>query len=309
MDLVVIIVTWNTRHLIHDALSSLYTDLETSGLRADVYVVDSASSDSTADYVAQHFPQVKLIASTVNLGFARGNNLALKQAGFGSKNAPPVAYLLNPDTITQPGATRALYDALTRSPKIGLVGAQLAYGDGTFQHGAFGFPGLRQLWVEFFPTPGRFIEGGFNGRYAQSQYASGQPFPVDFVLGATWMIKREVIEQVGIFDEDFFMYCEEVDWAWRIKSAGWQVVSVPQARVTHLVGQSTSQAGPRSIINLWTSRLLLFRKHYPRWKYRIARYMIAAGMQRKARVAPTPETRDAYLKVRAMALEDSAKPE
>jgi N-acetylglucosaminyl-diphospho-decaprenol L-rhamnosyltransferase len=301
LDLSVVIVTWNVRALVLDALSSLYADLATSGLSHEVWVVDCASSDGTAAAVAEAFPQVRLIASRENLGFGRGNNTALKQIGFGdSQTLPKAVYLLNPDTITQPGATRALYDALFAAPKIGLVGAQLAYEDGSFQHGAFGFPGLRQLWVEFFPTPGRFIEGRFNGRYPRALYDAGQPFPVDFVLGATMMLRREVIQQTGMFDESFFMYCEEIDWAWRIHKAGWLVQSVPAARVTHLAGKSTGQARPQSIINLWTSRLHLYDKHHPRWKAWAARRLIALGMARKLRRETDPALRAAYQRVQEL---------
>lgn len=307
LDLSVVIVTWNVWALALKALGSLYADLAASGLSFEVRVVDCASSDDTPAAIAEAFPQVNLTASSENLGFGRGNNTALRQIGFGSPDADPAAlpkavYLLNPDTITQPGATRALYDALFATPKVGLVGAQLTYEDGGFQHGAFGFPGLRQLWVEFFPTPGRLIEGGFNGRYPRALYAAGQPFPVDFVLGATMMLRREVIQQTGMFDERFFMYCEEIDWAWRIRKAGWQVMSVPAARVTHLAGKSTAQVRPQSVINLWTSRLHLYDKHHPRWKAWAARRLIAAGMARKLRRESDPAVRAAYQRVRELAL-------
>lgn len=301
LDLAVVIVTWNVRDLVQEALHSLYDDLKNSGLSAEVYVVDSASSDGTAEVIAQVFPQVKLTASAENLGFGRATNLGMHKAGFGTPTAPKAAYLLNPDTITKPGATRALYNALMADSKAGLVGAQLFYGDGSFQHGAFSFPGLRQLWVEFFWTPGRFIEGRFNGRYPRDLYQSGKPFEVDFTLGATMMLKREVIEQTGMFDEQFFMYGEEVDWAWRIHKAGWKALCVPSAHVVHLVGQSTGQVRVQSIINLWTSRLILFRKHYPAWKLALALRMIALGMQRKAERESNNEIRAAYLKVKAMA--------
>lgn len=189
--------------------------------------------------------------------------------------------MLNPDTITHKGATKALYDALMSDEKLGVVGAQLFNRDGSFQHGAFEFPGLRQLWVEFFPTPGRLIDGRFNGRYPQADYQANIPFPVDFTLGATMMLKRDVIQQTGMFDESFFMYCEEVDWAWRIHNAGWKIACVPNAHVTHLVGQSTSQIRPRSVEYLWTSRLRLFEKHYPKWKLFLAKQMLTWGLQRK----------------------------
>jgi len=310
LDLAVVIVTWNVRDLALDALRSLFADLASSGLQAEVYVVDSGSADGTPDAIAAEFPQIKLTASKENLGFGKANNLAMRQMGFGTDSVelPRAVYLLNCDTITQMGATRTLYDALMRDSSIGLVGARLTYGDGSFQHGAFHFPGLRQLWVEFFPTPGRFIEGTFNGRYPRHWIDSAKPFPVDFVLGATMMLKSEVIQQTGMFDENFFMYCEEIDWAWRIREARWDVLCVPAAHVIHIGGQSTSQVRARSVINLWTSRLMLFRKHHPAWKMTIARLMIAAGIRLKARRLrrETPisiELLAAYQRVAQMAFE------
>jgi len=299
-SLAVVIVTWNTRDLTTNALRSLYGDLDASGLTATVYVVDNASTDGTADSIKVLFPQTRLILNPENRGFGAANNLAIRQI-MSSPDAPSAIYLLNSDTVTQIGATRTLYDALFAQERVGLVGAGLRYEDGSFQHSAFAFPGLRQLWVEFFPTPGRLIEGEFNGRYPRSLYDQGKPFPVDFVLGATMMLRREVIEQTGMFDEQFFMYCEEVDWAWRIHKAGWQVMCVPAAQVTHLAGKSTSQVRTSSVINLWTSRLLLAKKHYTAWKRPLARGLIAVGSVRKQAQMSDPALREAYQIIRKLA--------
>lgn len=289
VDLAVVIVTWNVRDIVLNALQSLFADLASCRITSEVYVVDSASSDGTVEAIRSAFPEVKLISSTDNRGFGAANNLALKQMGFGSTNSmklPKAVYLLNPDTITHTGATQTLYDALFSDSHIGLVGAALSFGDGSFQNSAFSFPGLRQLWVEFFPTPGRLFESRFNGRYPRELYAKQQPFAVDFVLGATMMLKREVIQQTGMFNEQFFMYCEEIDWAWRIHRAGWGVYCVPAAHVTHLGGQSTSQIRPQSLINLWKSRLLLFDKYYSPLKRMLAHTMVSYGMQAKVRQLP-----------------------
>src|SRR5574342_484584 len=133
-DLAVIIVSWNTRDLTLGALRTLYRDLDANGPEADVWVVDSASSDASPDAIREHFPRVALIASETNLGFAGGNNHALRLIGFHdepggmeiNENLPSAVYLLNPDTLTQPGATQTLYDALFSLPRAGVVGAQLA---------------------------------------------------------------------------------------------------------------------------------------------------------------------------------------
>lgn len=289
-DLAVVIVSWNVRALVQDALRSVLDDLAGSGLDAGVWLVDNASSDGTPDVVRDAFPAVNVIASPRNLGFAAGNNVALRALGFSDSPAPNpggphAVLLLNPDTLVQPGALRTLYDALFGLARAGVVGAQLAYGDGAFQHGAFRFPGLLQILIDVYPLPlpGRMrawlYDSSLNGRYARSRYAAGIPFEVDHTLGATMMLRREVIEQTGMFDEQFFMYVEEIDWSRRIRRAGWSIYVVPRARVTHLEGRSTTQVRPESLVNLWTSRFRFFTKHYPPLRVWLARRLVRGGMQ------------------------------
>lgn len=289
-DLAIIIVTYNVRDIVLDAIQTLLDDLSRSSLDTEVIVVDSASQDGTVTAVGDAFPDVHIIASETNLGFAGGNNAGMRYLGFGDEETlndalPRAVYLLNPDTLTQQGATQMLYDVLFATDDVAVVGARLTYGDGTHQHSAFTFPGLRQLWVEFFPTPGRLIEGRFNGRYPRDYYQSETPFDVDFMLGASMMLKRDVIQSVGMFDPNFFMYAEEVDWQWRIKKAGWRIQCVPSAHVIHLEGKSASQDNTRRILNLWESRLKLYKKHYPVWKLLLAKQMLIVGMKRRIRRA------------------------
>ena len=254
VDLAAVIVTWNSAATIAAALRSLIDDLQASELSYQVWVVDSASEDESADIVRRGFPQVNLIESETNIGFGAANNVAIRRLGFGSQGQqalmPAALYLLNPDTITHPGATGRLYDALKSRAEVGIAGARLTFADGSFQHSAFRFPGLRQLWAELLPTPGRLKEGRFNGRYPRSLYGGAEPFEVDFTLGATMMLKREAVLASGMFDEAFFIYCEEVDWAWRLARLGWRALCVPSARVTHIGGASASQAAPSSLIHL-----------------------------------------------------------
>ncbi len=282
-NLAVVIVNWNTRDITLQALHSLLDDLATSGPpETEVWVLDNASSDGSVEAIRSVFPQVRLIANETNLGFAGGNNAVLRAIGFPHGDSLPRAvYLLNSDTITHAGGTRTLYDALFSLPNAGVVGARLTFGDGSFQHSAFHFPGLAQLWMDLLPTPGRLYESALNGRYSRSLYEGKMPFPVDHTLGATMMLKREVIQQTGLFDEQFLMYCEEIDWMWRIRQAGWEIYCVPAAHITHLGGQSTGQVRPRSLINLWESRLLLYQKYYPRWKNWLAKRIIRWGMKRQ----------------------------
>ena len=310
LDLAVIIVSWNTRDLTIQTIQSLLADVSASQLKYHVLVVDNASKDDSVAAIQAQFPDVEILTSDTNLGFGGANNLGMRHLGFGQDVAivdlPKAVYLLNSDTITQPGATEALYNGLFSASDVGLVGARLTYGNGQFQESAFAFPGLRQLYAELFWIPGRFRLGQFNGRYPQALFEQSQPFDVDFTLGATMMLRSEVIQQTGMFDETFFMYSEEIDWAWRIKDADWRVLCVPKAHVVHLAGQSTAQVKPRSIINLWESRLRLADKHYPRWKYWMARQIIAFGMRRKlnaldGETSTSEAVRDAYQKVLRMA--------
>ena len=296
-ELAVIIVSWNTRELTLDALQTLYVDLDAHGPQTSVWVVDNASTDGSAVAIRDQFPQAHLLASEQNLGFAGGNNLALRQMGFdsvppaSSGALPRAVYLLNSDTRTHPRATRTLYDALFSLRRAGVVGARLTYADGSHQHSAFRFPGLAQLVIDLFPVPARLYDTALNGRYALAAYEGGTPFPVDHTLGATMMLRREAIQQTGLFDERYFMYCEEIDWSLRIRRAGWEIYCVPDAQVTHLAGQSTSQVRPQSLVNLWRSRLMLFERYYSPLRRALARRILRMGMTYKIRQTRAAVTR------------------
>lgn len=294
MDLAVIIVTWNNEAVIADALGSLQDDLSANSMRYEIRVVDCASTDATVAVIRRDFPAVILTTCDENIGFGRANNHAMRSIGFEERgrerDLPGAVYLLNPDTVTHTGATKALFDALFADAGNGVVGARLSFADGSFQHSAFRFPDLRQIWTELYPTPSRWIDGSFNGRYPRSSYDASDPFEVDFALGATMMLRREVLQEVGLFDEQFFIYCEEVDWQWRIREHGWRILCVPQARITHLGGGSSSQARPASLFNLWKSRLQLYDKHYPPWKRWMARRLVARGLARRMASMPSSES-------------------
>ncbi len=165
-----------------------------------------------------------------------------------------------------------------------------------FKHSAFHFPGVGQLYIDLFPVPGRFYESRLNGRYPRKLYSAGQPFEIDTPLGAVMLLRRDAIEQVGFFDEEFALYCEEIDWAARFKEAGWKNLCAPAAHIIHHEGQSTSQVRVESFVKLWTSRYRLHTKHpqfAPLW---LARRIVVAGMRRKARDA-SPEMKAACEKV------------
>jgi len=297
LDLAVILVSWNVRALIVDAIRTVDADLAASGLQYEIWVVDNGSTDGSIDAIRAEFPQVRLLSFHDNLGFAGANNVALRTLGFRdipqpNPDGPRAVYLLNPYTRTHPGATKQMFETLMSLPDAGIVGARLEYEDGAFQHGAFGFPGLSQLFIELFPVDrlpqrlfGQIYNSGVNGRYAQRRYNGGKPFRVGHPLGATMMIKREAIEKTGLFDDQFYMYVEEVDWSLRIKKAGFHNYCEPRSLVTHLAGQSTKQIRAQSLLNLWKSRYRFYRKHYSPLYVTAVRTLIRLGAKVQIRRA------------------------
>jgi hypothetical protein len=194
-------------------------------------------------------------------------------------------WLLNPDTVIQSGATAALLAALASNPRAGMAGARLLYPSGALQHSAFRFPGLAQLAFELFPLPARLYETPLNGRYPRGLYEGDDPFPIDHPLGATMMVRRDVLTQVGLMDETYRMYCEEIDWCWRIKRAGWRILCAPAARVVHHAGQSTGQVPVDSFVNLWISRAKLYARYHGPLTRRLARTLVHIGMRRRMKGA------------------------
>jgi N-acetylglucosaminyl-diphospho-decaprenol L-rhamnosyltransferase len=252
--------------------------------------VDNASRDGSAAMVRKHFPQTRLIANEDNRGFAAANNQALRALGYGVGNTPhppppEYAMLLNPDTIVGGSALTTLARFMDENPWAGACGARLLHSDGSFQHSAFAFPTLFQVLLDFFPINYRLTDSRLNGRYPRPLYQADEPFPIDHPLGAALMIRREVIEQVGLLDEQFFIYCEEIDWCLRIKAAGWGIWCVPEAEIVHHVARSTGQFRDKMFVALWKSRYQLFEKHYSRLFQWMVRRMVRLGLWAEVRRA------------------------
>ncbi len=291
-DLGIVIVSWNVRDLLAACLASVLRNTEHA---PRIIVVDNASTDGSAEMVRSRFPQVHLIVSGKNLGFAGGNNAGIRYWGLDASTStlrsPRYVLLLNPDTVVHGSALETMVRFMDATPRAGVCGARLIYGDGSFQHSAFGFPGLWQIALDAPGVHGRLVESRLNGRYSRKLYASGQPFEIDHPLGAAMMVRSDAIRQAGLMDEGFHMYCEEIDWAWRIKEAGWKIYCVPQAEIVHYAGQSTRQVKPEMILALWTSRLRLYRKHHPAWKQIVARWLVRRKMRQEIRLADAALTR------------------
>jgi len=240
MNLLIVIVNYRSSGLAIDCLRSLEPEVAiVPGSR--VVLVENASGDDSAAVLASAIEEngwsswVKLVNAPSNGGFAAGNNVALRPA-FSSTSPPDYAWLLNPDTIVRPGALVELVNFLERRPDVGLVGSRLEHPDTRPQQSAFRFPGILSE-----------LEGGLRFGPATrllQRYKVPLPIPekecrVDWMAGASLLIRRAVFEAIGLLDEGYFMYFEEVDFCLKANQAGWPSWYVPSSRVVHLVGQSS----------------------------------------------------------------------
>jgi len=251
MNLSIILLSWNTAALLADCLR--YIPAGADGLQYHVIVVDNASTDGSADMVARDFPAVQLIRSAENLGFARGNNLGI----YATNPDTPYILLLNSDTVVKPESLTALVRFMDAHPDAGAVSPRLLRSDGTPQPYAFGYD----------PTPGYLLRRGFNQlvlRRHLHDWATEQLQTVDWVSAACLLVRRAAIEQIGLLDENMFMYFEDNDWCLRIRKAGWKVYYYPQTEIVHLGGQSLKK-NPQAQQVYFSSLRYFYRKHYTLW--------------------------------------------
>ena len=255
----VAIVSYNTCDLLRTCLASL----RRSSVTTAVAVVDNGSHDESVAMMRREFPEVLVIVPEANLGFAKGTNLAM-QALRDAHPTMEFMMMLNPDTEVHEGALATLIDFLQTHPRVGVVSPRLVNSDGSLQRAAFRFPTPSMTCLELFPpgevTPGRLYDSWWNGRYAQEVVGSA-PFAIDHPLGACMVTRVAVIAAVGMLDDGYFMYAEEVDWCQRVHAAGWVIWQVPAAVVTQVGGASSRQFKAAMLRALWQSR----RQYWQRW--------------------------------------------
>ena len=293
LDLGIIIVNWNTRDLLRRCLETV---LASEGVSYKVIVVDNASTDGSPDMVRDAFPQVELIASEINGGYPYGNNVGLRALGFHGPgevdaDAPRYALLLNSDTEVPPDAFAQMVRYMDERPEIGMAGPKLVLTDGSLDLACrrsfpsplvslYRFTGLSK----WFPRHKQF------GRYNMTFADPDDELEVDSVVGAYMQVRREAIAAVGLLDETFFMYGEDLDWAYRIKNAGWKVFYNPTVIVKHVKRASSSQS-KRAQMEFNRAMLIFYRKHYrtttPLWLHGL----ILTGLLLKGGTSLLPELR------------------
>jgi hypothetical protein len=232
-DLTIIVVSYNTRSIIGDCLQSIPPGA--GDVRHEVIVVDNASPDGSAVLVAEHFPDVRLIRNAGNVGFAAANNQAIVES------SGRYIVLLNADTVVKPAALQALVRFMDAHADVGYCGPQLINPDGTHQPSARRFPTVFSEALSLCGLHKR-LPSSRHCLNLHEKYGSDEAFRTDWVTGACLVVRREVMEQVGLLDDSFFLYFEETDWCLRMSRQGWQGWYVPAGTVIHYGGFSL---GPR----------------------------------------------------------------
>ncbi|HST06105.1 MAG TPA: glycosyltransferase family 2 protein [Chloroflexia bacterium] len=277
-DLSVVIVSWNVKQHLVSCLQALFSGPVREGLEIEVLVIDNASSDGSAQ-AASDYPATVVVNET-NLGYGRANNIGLRMSRGRH------LMILNPDTVPTPGSLRALVEFADTHSRAGIVAPRLLNLDGTTQAAAFLFPTVPMAVLDLFPLPavipGKFrqalLQSRMNGRYAEE--VGSLPFRIEHPLGACFLIKRYAYEQCGGFNEEIFMYSEEIDLALRYAEQKWECWQVPSSKVIHLGGQSTRQLPDLMFVELWRSRLYIYDTYYTLVARLALRAVLAAAMIR-----------------------------
>ena len=254
MKLSVIIVNYNVKFYLEQCLHSVLR--ATHDIDTEVYVVDNHSRDGSVEYLAERFPNVIFISSNHNLGFARANNMAIRQC------TGQYVLLLNPDTIVGEDAIASVLRFMDQHPKAGGAGVRMLNVNGS--NAMESRRGLPSPFTAFYKMTGlctRFPQSRRFGHYYMGYLPWDQPAQIEIISGAFCMLRHKALDQAGLLDEDFFMYGEDVDLSYRLLKSGWQNWYVP-ATILHYKGESTQKSSFRYVHVFYDAMLIFFRKHY-----------------------------------------------
>ncbi|MFH1684379.1 MAG: glycosyltransferase family 2 protein [Candidatus Margulisiibacteriota bacterium] len=262
LDLSIIIVSWNVKDLLRECLSSIFANKE--DINIEVFVADNASKDDSCEMVKKEFPQVKLIQNKNNLGFPRANNRAIREA------TGKYIFVLNPDTIVEPHSLKIMLQFMEENQKCGALGPRLLNPDGTLQLSCRSFPTLKTQFYTALFLDVLFPKSKLFGKYLMSHWKHNEVLEVDQPMGAAILFRKKTLDQIGLFDENIFVFFDEVDLCYRVKKAGWKIFFTPKANIIHYGGQSFKQwKGLKDSLRggyIWRkSRNYFFKKFYGFW--------------------------------------------
>ncbi len=260
--LAIVIVSWNVRELLRRCLRAIEASLADAPLACEVVVVDNASHDGTPAALRAEFPRVRLLEPGANLGFAGGNNVALR--AILAEGRADYVLLLNPDTEPAAEAIPRLLRELEARPELAAVGPLLRYGDGALQPSRRRFPTLATLFWESTVLDRLWPGNPWAARYRCADRPDSQGQAVDWLVGAALLVRVAAIRRAGLLDERFFMYSEELEWQARLQGAwgGEAIWFLPEAQIIHHEGKSSEQAVARRHLSFSRSKLLLARMWY-----------------------------------------------
>jgi GT2 family glycosyltransferase len=275
MDLSIVIVNYNVKHFLEQCLMAI--ERARWNLKTEIFVVDNASVDGSPAMIKKKFPRVCLIENHKNLGFSKANNQALRlcQGRY--------ILLLNPDTLIQEDTLLELTGFLKNRPKVGAVGCMLINPDGSFQTASR--RSLPTPWVAFTRIVGLsriFPRSPIFGRYNLTYIKPDRESEIDVLSGSLMMFRRDAIAGVNYFDEDYFMYGEDIDLCYRIKQAGWQIFYTPRTKAIHYKGESSKRSELSYLANFYSAMLIFINKHFPTRYSRPVKLLIAFGIVLRA---------------------------
>ncbi len=257
MDLSIVIVSYNVKDFLRGSLASVWRSLQVGKLTGEIIVVDNDSSDGSAAMVRSEFPDIQLYALDRNIGFGRANNLALREAHG------DFILILNPDTILGEDTLRSMVDFMRAHPDAGLAGCKLLNGDGTFQLSCRrGFPTPWASFTKLFGLASLFPNSNLFARYNLTYLPVDATYEVDALGGAFMMLSRTALEATHGFDEDFFMYGEDIDLCYRVKEAGLKVYYVHSTATIHFKGESTRRSAINEVRVFYDAMHVFVKKHY-----------------------------------------------
>ena len=274
MKLSVVIVNWNTRELLRRCVASVLANHYDG--RLETWVVDNESRDGSAEMVRVYFPKINIIESSSNSGFARANNMAMHQT------RGEYVLLLTPDTEMEPGVLEIMSRYLDDNPHVCAAGPMLLDPDGKMQHSASPAPEVLREVSRMFHLDGLLP----SATYEMGGWDLDRPHEVDVLQGACMMIRREALDEVGLLDEDYFMYSEEIDLCYRLRKAGWSIRWLPEAKVVHHGGQSSKQVPEESFLHLYKGKVTYFRKHHGMAAALAFKLMLSAASVARLIVSP-----------------------
>jgi GT2 family glycosyltransferase len=256
IDLSIIIVNYNTKQLTIQALESVYSSR--TAYTYEAIVVDNASTEKgLKDEISQRFPKVTFIANQSNLGFSKANNQGIRIANG------RYILLLNSDTIMESNTIKIMLDYMESNPKVGASGCKVLMPDGSLDKACKrGFPTPEASLYFFLKLHKLFPNSEKFNQYQLGHLDPDKEHSVDSLVGAFMLVRRDAIEQVGLLDEDFFMYGEDIDWCYRIKQAGWIICYYPYATILHLKGASSKRKPFKIIYEFHRAMWLFYNKHY-----------------------------------------------